>query len=246
MDNRVLLQPVYVLHKQAFQNSSLLVDFFSMEHGRVKAVARGARREKSRYRALLQSFHPLLVSFSGRGEVKTVIAVESSVSAIRLTGERLFSGLYVNELLTRLLQGHGEHHDLFQHYQNTLLALQDGQDLQTVLRAFELRLLDELGYGINLQQDYLRHEPIDPAGLYLYIPDLGFEAVEYRRDNGIREPQLNEFTGQHIIDLQRLCFADDSSRRAARRLLRLALQAHLGGRPVHSRNLFARQRGSAG
>lgn len=243
MENRVLMQPVYVLHKQAFQNTSLLVDFFSMDHGRIKAVARGARREKSRYRSLLQSFHPLLASFSGRGEMKTITAVESSVSAISLTGERLFSGLYLNELLVRLLQGHGEHRELFNRYQDTLLALQNEQDINTVLRRFELTLLDELGYGINLEQDYLRQEPIDPDSIYLFIPDLGFEAIPGRR---ISEPRVNEFLGRHIIDLQCLSFTDDNSRKAARRLMRMALQAHLGGRPLNSRSLFVRRTGSAG
>ena len=161
METRVLLQPAYVLHSQPFQNTSLLVDFFTIDYGRVRAVAKGARREKSKYRSLLQSFHPLLVSFSGRGEVKTVGTVEAGLGAIVLQGERLYSGMYVNEVLCRLLHNHEEHKALYKNYQDTLIALQGDGNMEVILRKFELSLLAELGYAINLDEDYLSHQPID-------------------------------------------------------------------------------------
>lgn len=241
MENRISLQPAYVLHKLPFRNTSFLIDFFCLDFGRVRAVARGARREKSRYRPLLEPFHPVLVSLTGRGEVKTVTAVESSVSAIRLRGERLFSAMYLNELLTRLLLANVEHPRLFQRYQETLLGLDNQQDVNTLLRSFELSLLDELGYGLNLDQDYLQRQAIKADARYLFVPDLGFEEIIR---NEVREPAANEFLGQHILDLQRLQFRDGNSAKAARRLLRLALQHQLGGKPLHSRSLFARRSGS--
>lgn len=237
MERRVLLQPAYVLHTQAFQNTSLLVDFFVMEHGRVRAIAQGARREKSRLRGLLQSFHPLLVSFAGRGEMKTVTAVETNVAAIHLQGERLFSGLYLNELMTRLLQGQGDHRRLFLHYQDTLLALAQASDLHAVLRAFELGLLEDLGYGINLEHDCVSHAPIEAERHYLFVPDMGFEALPPGSAGDLRG---DEFIGRHLIDLRQGRSGDEDSRRAARRLLRLALGHHLGERPLHSRALFQR------
>ena len=94
MDNRVQLQPAYVLFSQPFQNTSLMVDFFTIDYGRITVIAKGARRRTSKYRALLQPFHPLLIAFSGRGEVKTLGYLESGFGAIILKGERLFSGLY--------------------------------------------------------------------------------------------------------------------------------------------------------
>ena len=102
MDNRVQLQPAYVLFSQPFQNTSLMVDFFTIDYGRIRVIAKGARRRTSKYRALLQPFHPLLIAFSGRGEVKTLGYLESGFGAIVLKGERLFSGLYLNEILCRL------------------------------------------------------------------------------------------------------------------------------------------------
>ncbi|MEC9191360.1 MAG: recombination protein O N-terminal domain-containing protein, partial [Pseudomonadota bacterium] len=99
MNSKITLQPAYVLHRRPFQNTSLLVDLFTLDFGLIRAVAKGARREKSRFRALLQLFQPLLISASGKGEVKTLTSIESNMSAMRLQGERLFSGLYLNELL---------------------------------------------------------------------------------------------------------------------------------------------------
>ena len=122
MDTRVLLQPAYVLHSQPFKNTSLLVDFFTIDYCRVRVVAKGARREKSKYRSLIQAFHPLLVSFGGRGELKNLVAAEASHMAIVLKGKRLFSGMYVNEILSRLLHNYEEHKGLYKTYQDTLIA----------------------------------------------------------------------------------------------------------------------------
>lgn len=238
MDNRIYLQPAYVLHKQPFQNTSLLVDFFSLNYGRFRAVAKGARRPKSRYRSLLQLFHPLLISYVGKGEVKTVTAVESSLAAIHLRGERLFSGMYLNELLTRLLHAHVELSKLYNSYQQALAGLQDSHDMQRVLREFELSLLTELGYGINLDSDCHHQEPISDASQYLFIPDIGFEKLP----DGVREESgHNVFPGLHLLELRNATFTSGASANSAKRLLRMALQTHLGDKPLNSRSLFISQ-----
>ena len=232
--NRVQLQPAYILHRQPFQNSSLLVDFLTLDHGRVRMVAKGARREKSRHRSLLQLFQPVLVSFSGRGEVKTLTGIETGVEAVRLRGRSLFSGLYMNELLVRLLLNHEEHRALYQIYQDALLALQEGADIEPTLRRFELGLLAELGYGINLTVDCVTRLPIDPAALYRFTPDVGF-----RRLDAVMEPGADDyFQGEHLLALHDLRLEREDCAKAAKRLLRLALGSHLGQRPIHSRRLW--------
>ena len=110
---KIELQPAWVLHSQPFQNTSLLVDFFSLEHGRLRAVAKGARRPTAKNKALLQVFQPLLISLAGRHDLKTLTAVEVSHGGTGLQGSRLFSGLYLNELLVRLLLPHEAHPDLY-------------------------------------------------------------------------------------------------------------------------------------
>ena len=236
MDSRVALQPAYVLHTQPFQNTSLLVDFFTMDYGRVRALAKGARSAKSKYRSALQLFQPLLVSLSGRGELKTLTGLECSLGAIVLEGQRLFSGMYINELLTRLLLNHVEHKQLYLAYQDTLVALQGSVDMQLLLRQFELCLLGELGYGINLESDCRSHIDIDADGSYLFTPDVGFEKlIEPEQANAARV-----YSGSHIVALRDFDLSDTDVAKTAKRLLRTALAAHLGGKPLHSRSLFSK------
>mgnify|MGYP001024454432 FL=1 len=235
METRVLLQPAYLLHRAPFQNTSLLVDFFTYNYGRVKAVAKGARRERSKYRSLLQPFHPLLISFSGRGEVKTINGVETGLSAIVLERERLFSGLYVNELLIRLLYNYQEHTALYKNYQETLINLQGSKEIEAVLRRFELNLLAELGYAVNLEEDFRSHLTIDPKSNYRFTPDMGFELSE---TNPKLEESPHYFSGQHLIALREFDLRDEAVAKSAKRLLRQALAVHLGEKPINSRVLF--------
>lgn len=207
-------------------------------------MAKGARSGKSKYRALLQVFQPLLISYSGRGEVKTITAVDTGTSALKLQGERLFSAMYLNELLTRVLHSHVEHTSLYQHYQESLLALQAGKQLEPVLRRFELALLMELGYGVNLETDYHSHEAIMAGKHYRFTPDVGFELQDKVESTaGIETTAALDnsriFSGEHLIALRESQLSDADSAQSAKRLLRLALSSHLGERPLHSRSLFA-------
>jgi DNA repair protein RecO (recombination protein O) len=242
MSTRVNLQPGYVLHTQAYQNTSLLVDFLFADYGRVRAIAKGARRPKSRNKALLQPFQPLLVSLAGRSELKTLVSIESSIAAINLAGNRLFSGLYVNELLMRLLIFNEASPDLYRHYQGTLIELSGTTCLQTILRRFELNLLECLGYGVNLHHDCYSTEPIDDQGFYLFHPELGFERFPALSETGAYHARL--FRGEEIRSLREGHLHDKAIALAARRLTRMALQIHLGDKPLVSRDLFARLPGS--
>lgn len=236
MDSRVTLQPAYVLHSRAFQNTSLLVDFFTLDYGLVRAVAKGARREKSRFRSLLQLFQPLLASFSGRSEVKTLTGLECNLSAIQLRGSRLFSGLYLNELLSRLLHNQEEHKVLYRHYQDALLGLQAGEkEIEPILRQFELYLLAELGYALNLEVDCASHEAISAEACYQFTPDIGFRLTAAPTAS---EPATDEYLGEHLIALRDLKLQDQAAASSAKRLLRQALSVHLGEKPLHSRHLF--------
>lgn len=232
----MLLQPAYVLHRQAFRNTSLLLDFFCLDYGRVKVVARGARSAKSKYRGLIHPFQPLLVSFSGRGDLKTLITAEASVSSLNLKGTRLFSGMYINELLIRLLHSHVEHQRLYNVYQETLLSLRGDNAVEPALRGFELQLLGELGYGINLTTECDTDLPLNPATRYRFIPDVGFEKVLSGEAAG--QDSIDVLSGEHIIALRNLDFSDTAAALTAKRLLRKALARHLGDKPLASRALF--------
>ncbi len=236
MKNRIDLQPAYVLHTIPFQNTSLLVDFFCLDYGRVRAVAKGARRPKSRTRSQLQPFQPLLVTLSGRSEVKTLTAVELSVLPLSLTGMRLFGGLYMNELLARLLQFHESYTPLYQNYQHSLVQLHGNEDIAAVLRRFELNLLRELGYQLNLEYEINSDIPVTADGLYLFIPESGLQRLPTESRNSVG---LNSvFNGRDLIALRESDFSSRSAAAAAKRLTRMALKVHLGDKPLLSHQLF--------
>lgn len=220
-----LSQPAYVLHSRAYRESSALVDFLTPQ-GRLRAVLRGARGKAG---TLARPFVPLEVEFRGRGELKNVARLEAAGIANLLGGEALFSGLYLNELLIRLLPAEDPHPLVFEHYAMTVLALAQGRALEPLLRAFEWRLLDELGYGFALDRDS-HGQPIAAGGLYRLQVDAGLEPV------GQLQPGV--FLGAELLAMAEADWSAPGALAAAKRLMRQALAPHLGGRPLVSRELF--------
>ena len=243
---RVALQPAYILHSRAYRDSSALLEVFTAEHGRISLVARGARRKGrgGTPGARLQPFTPLLLSFSGRSELKALGASETVGRPRVLHAQRLFSGLYLNELLVRLLHRHDPHPRLFACYDATLDALAGIEPVDDVLRQFEFNLLGELGYGFSLDLDGLSGEALCPECWYYYHPDWGLV-----RDDAARGPSPRAFCGADLLAMATGGFGGPA-RATAKRLLRLVLSMHLGDRPLHSRELFrsggAAERGAAG
>src|SRR5690606_32569774 len=215
----------FVLHSRPYKESSALVDFFTAD-GRSRAVLRAARGKAG---SLARPFVPLDVEFRGRGELKSVGRLEAAGVAHWLSGETLFSGLYLNELLIRLLPAEDPHPDLYEHYAATLLALSAGRPLEPLLRAFEWRLLDELGYGFALDTD-LHGQPIQTSGIYRLLPDAGLDPVA--------QLQPGLFQGAELLALAAADWSAPGALAAAKRLMRQALAPHLGGRPLVSRELF--------
>jgi len=231
---RVHLQPAYVIHSRPYRDSSALLDVFTAEHGRVSLVARGARRQArgGSAAALLQPFTPLLISFSGHTALKTLVATEAARAMLVLRGERLFSGIYMNELLVRLLHHNDAHPALFAAYDAALQALAGGSAMEAVLRRFELTLLEELGYGFTLGCEASGGQPILAGRWYRYEPGVGLLAARAPGEHGSRV-----YSGSDLLALASGDF-DGPARHAAKRLLREALSVHLGEQPLRSRELF--------
>jgi DNA repair protein RecO (recombination protein O) len=218
-------QPAYVLHSRAYRETSALVDFLTPQ-GRLRAVLRSARGKAG---TLARPFVPLEVEFRGRGELKNVGRMEGMGVASWLVGEALFSGLYLNELLIRLLPSEDPHPGVFDHYAATLQALAEGRALEPLLRSFEWRLLDDLGYGFSLDSD-INGDPLDSTGLYRLQVDAGLERVY------LLQPGL--FQGTELLAMAQADWSAPGALSAAKRLMRQALAVHLGGRPLVSRELF--------
>jgi DNA repair protein RecO (recombination protein O) len=230
------LQHCLLLHRRDFSNTSLLVEVFSATHGRFPAVAKGARRARSGAAALLQPFQPLWLGWSGRGEVRTLGRVEAAGAPLALRGDALYCGFYLNELLMRVLARSDPHEDLFAFYLSALQGLASGESLDSVLRRFELRLLQILGYGLVLDREADTGRPVLEAGHYRYVPERGIVPGD---DNRIAEDGL---TGATLLRLSGGQTLEGQQIREARRLLRAALAPHLGSRPLVSRALFRRAR----
>ena len=138
---RVDRQPAFVLHRRAYREGSLLLDVLTRDFGRIALVARAARASKKGQGSLLQPFQALLVSWSGKGELKTLVSVERSQMLPLVTGERLYSALYLNELLVRSLAPADPHLPVFEAYESLLPGLAEDPDHEPLLRNFELKLL---------------------------------------------------------------------------------------------------------
>lgn len=227
MSYQVDAQAAYVLHSRPYRETSLLVDLFTLEQGKVSAVVKGARSPRSRMRAMIQPFTPLQVSWRGRHELKTITQAEAVAAPLFLKGDSLICGLYVNELLERLLQPSDSHPQLYVYYQYVLNELRDAVDIELALRTFEQQLLKQLGFQFDVQN-------CQADIIYRFDPAQGFIVVS----------QLSEkiksscFTGEQLLGIVGEQYQHPRIRRAAKRLMRLALEQQLGNRPLRSRELL--------
>lgn len=235
---RINLQPAYVIHSRPYRDSSSLLDVFTAEYGRIGVVAKGTRRQtrKGSATALLQPFVPLLLSFSGRSELKTLVATERAPGDCALRHERVFCGLYMNELLVRLLHRDDAHPTLFAAYDEAVKALAGGSAADTVLRHFEYCLLEELGYNFDFDVDGASGAPVQSGCWYRYESGVGLVAsADAVADVGASRRGL--YPGAELLAMAGGDFGG-SARQSAKKLLREALAEHLGGVPLRSRELF--------
>jgi DNA repair protein RecO (recombination protein O) len=231
---RILGEPTYLLHQRAYSETSLLLEIFSRHHGRIALIAKGVKTKKSKTRGILTPFQSLVVSWSGKGEVKTMTSAESLTLRKAIQGERLFCGYYINELVLRVLHRGEPYETLYDAYENALDGLVREQDLERTLRIFEKRLLQELGYGLHLFTDIDTGAPIEAGIKYRYVLEVGPVI-----DNG------NEHRGivLHGESLNALHCEENFTelhRRELKQLTRAAIDQLLEGRPLHSRELFNR------
>lgn len=257
MMTRIDLAPAWVLHTRAYRDTSLLVDLFTLDFGRLRCVARGVRGARSKKKNLLQPFQPLLVSLTGRGELLTLTHAEFATGNIHLAGRSLFNALYLNELLVRLLHPFEGHPGLYRAYQEALLALYGGEE-EAALRWFEWQLLEGLGYAINAGHEAHSGAKVAAQQYYQFSPVAGFLRVpppSGRQNNAV-------FEGDELLRLQRYMEArrlrssalsgdlsdtpsepvfDAALASSAKRLMRQALRPLLGERPLMTRSLFVQQ-----
>ncbi len=227
-------EPAFVLHTYPYKETSLIVEAFSRRYGRVALLARGARRPRSAMRGVLLSFHPLRLTWSAgvsnEASLGTLLSAEWSGGQATLAGRALMCGFYVNELLLRLLPRDDPHEALFDFYLGSLQALATALEQGPVLRAFEKRLLGELGYAPVLEHDS-GDRPIEPDALYEYEADRG-----PRKANG-RSGEL-VVHGQTLIDVAHDEYGRPETREEARSLMRALIGERLQGQSLHTRTVL--------
>ncbi|MBA1145493.1 DNA repair protein RecO [Ectothiorhodospiraceae bacterium WFHF3C12] len=233
----VNLEPAFVLHVRPYRDTSAIIEAFTENHGRVGLVGRGVRGQRSRLRGVLQPFGPLLLSWSGRGELATLTGAEPQGGALRIGGARVAAGFYLNELLMRLVRRDDPHPALYAAYREAISALAASGDAEPPLRVFEKRLLEEIGYGLTLDHD-AAGEPIEPEGWY----SVHAEGLPVRVET--QEAATHVFRGSSLLALCSERSLGPDAAADAKRLLRMALQAHLGPRPLKSRELYRQLSGT--
>ena len=227
---RVDGQPAFVLHTYPFRETSLIVEAFSRDFGRVSLLARGARRPRSALRGLLLAFQPLELAWAGKGEVQTLMKAEWQGGQPLLTGRALFCGYYLNELLMHLLPREDAHERLFSVYAQTLRRFSE-KLREADLRCFERALLQELGYGLMLEHD-ATGAPIDANGYYAYEIEHGPTRLARPGSSAL------SICGKTLIDLANEDFSDPRSLVEAKQLMRALIAHYTGGKSLETRKIF--------
>jgi len=226
------LHPCFVLHKRPYRETSLLLDILSREYGRVNLIAKGVKRARNNQALLLQPARKLNLAWSMRSEMGTLTAVENTGDNSRLSGLRLVSCFYLNELLIRMLHKHEPHIELFNRYEASLLQLGSGAPEDQVLRIFEIHLLKSLGYGLVLDHEIESGNQIQMDRLYYYQPDHG--PVKDKPEN----KRNIEVSGKTLQALHNENAWDEDIAREAKLLLKTILATYTGPKPFASRDLY--------
>lgn len=229
----------YVIHVKPFKDTSAIVEFLSRDYGRVSVVFKGVRNTKGIAKSrILQPFQPLLVSWSGARELKSGRDVEQSGPAYYLMGKTLFSGMYVNELLMRLLYRDAPAEGIMACYEQCLSRLRGETEVEYALRQFEWDLLDAVGYQIPCNVDCHTGDPIANGQYYRYDSQNGFRKESMTTAIGTGGSQRSMvFTGELLLAMANGALAPEQLA-DAKRLMRAALAPHLGAKPLESKKLF--------
>lgn len=231
---RVESEPGFILHTIPYRETSLLVDIFTLNHGRLRCVAKGFRKPNKK--GIAKTLFPYTehhFQWQGRGELKTLIQAEPIQAPVFLKQESLFVGLYINELLYKLLHQNDPHQSLYEFYCQLMTQLSSSEIQQPVLRRFEMLLLEELGYGLVLDAEAETGQAVSAESLYYYIPDQGLRLVQDQTADN-----LNAFSGADIMALKQGQLEQQSALRAAKQLTRQVIDFYLDGKELNSRELY--------
>jgi DNA repair protein RecO (recombination protein O) len=215
----------FLIHRRMYQGSSLLLDFFTKDSGRLRLIARGARKSKTS----LQMFQCLSISFKGKGELKSLSQWEVDDQPRRLLGDDLILAMYANELILRLLPENDEYPETFNSYWAFLANLNalDSSEKEYALRNFENQMLEDLGYGLDFSFD-INDEHIKE--------DLQYEFIEHQ---GFNKNSNGAVSGKALVSLSKQeTITDPIQLTILKKMNRKRLKSLLGDKPLKSKELF--------
>ncbi|MDD5410588.1 MAG: DNA repair protein RecO [Methylobacter sp.] len=222
----VYLQPAFILQQRKYRETSLIIDVLTRDFGRISLLAKGVRKAKSKTVGLLQPFVPLIISYVGKAELKTLTDVEIIQPFSEIKGLALYCGFYINELVSCFLHKYDPHPEVFGHYKDCLTGLADSSKMEAALRLFELDLMDSVGYGLQLEYD-ANDKPIDPLKKYAFTAGQGpIESVD------------GQFSGKTLQAISLREFTDPQVLCEAKILMRTVIDVYLQGKPLKSRTVI--------
>jgi DNA repair protein RecO (recombination protein O) len=219
----VYLQPAFILQQRKYRESSLIIDVLTRDFGRISLLAKGVRKAKSKTAGMLQPFIPLLISYFGKAELKTLTDVEIIQPFSEIKGLALYCGFYINELVVCFLHKYDPHPEVFSDYRECLFALSHGSNIEAALRLFELNLMEYAGYGLQLEHDD-DQRPIESSKKYDFNVGRGpVEAVDGQfSGKTLQALSARELTGTQVLS-------------EAKILMRTVIDVYLQGKQLKSR-----------
>ncbi|MEY4209191.1 MAG: repair protein RecO [Pseudomonadota bacterium] len=230
-EHRIVNQPAFVLHSYPYKETSLIVEVFSRDFGRVPLIAKGAKRPHSQLRGVLQTFQPLQLGWTGKSEVRTLTTAEWIGGLLPLERSALLCGFYLNELMVKLLARDDPHPALFDHYVSALNQLAHDEPAAIVLRQYELALLKETGVAASLAKVASSGEVVEPDLLYVVDPERGPREA-------LASDTMPVVSGRTLIDMEAGNYADATTQQQSKFLMRYLLSHHLSGAPLNTRQIL--------
>ena len=228
-------QRAIVLHLVPYRESSVIVRFLTESAGKISGIYRGVRGDKRKSKVAVQPLYSGVVEYLGKPDLFTISNFEANRYPA-LTGQGLYSGLYVAELLVKVLgEGQGEE-QLLEETVRVINDLETNTGLASKLRRFEFRLMEILGYGVDFTCEAVVHEAIDPEGTYVYVDQVGF--VRERTDGPLHGAEIGAIPGIMLQRFARGDFSGEAGGVIAKRISRTALSSLMGNKTLSSRKIF--------
>ena len=221
-----LWRDAFLLHQRPYGNTSVMAEMFTLDNGRISVIAKGAKKPKSKFFGVLSPFSKLRITYRGKSELKTLTNVDKEDIFLDSFSKLSYTLLYINELLIKILPQGAPQKELFHLYDKFLLEIKTSNEIDIILRRFEIDLLEMLGYGINFINEVDSGQSIDADKLYDFVPELGFK----ESPNGI-------FNGKEIISISKLDF-ENINKKKFKSLTTMAIGYSLDGGDLKSRQIF--------